>query len=140
MNTKTLLAAVVAAVAYFLMGWLVYGMLLKGYMDEHTTRRALAVMKAEPDFLYLILSNLVYGLLIAWSLARMGAGTAQSDFIAGLLLFGLIALSIDLSLYSMMNIWKGRMIMAVDVGVNALMGGIMGALVGLVLGSGNKAS
>ena len=39
MNTKVILASLAAFVVSFLMGWLVYGMLLKGYFDANMAIR-----------------------------------------------------------------------------------------------------
>ncbi len=140
MNSKTLLAALAAGVTAFLMGWLIYGMALMGYMNEHTTKAALAIMKAEPDFLYLILGNLVAGLWMAWALGRMGVSTAMGGLMAGAVLAGLIALNYDLMFYALMNMYKGRMALAADVVASAVIGGVVGAVAGLVLGMGKKAA
>jgi len=140
MNTKVLLAGLAAGVVAFLLGGLVYGMALKGFMDEHTTRRAMELMKPRPDFIYLCAGHLVYGLMFAWVLSRMGANAAISGAMAGLMLAGSITLAYGLMYYGLMDMYKGRMIIAVDVVVNALMGGVVGAVAGLILGMGKKAT
>ena len=140
MNSKTLLAALAAGVTAFLMGWLIYGMALMGYMNDHTTKAALAIMRAEPDFLYLILGNLMAGLWMAWALGRMGVNTAMGGFMAGAILAGLIALNYDLMFYALMNMYKGRMALVADVAASAVIGGVVGAVAGIVLGMGKKAT
>lgn len=138
MNSKTLLAALAAGVAAFLMGWLVYGMALMGYMNEHTTKAALAIMRAEPDMLYLVLGNLMAGVWMAWALGRMGVTTLMGGLVAGAVLSGLIALNYDLIFYALMNMYKGRMAIAADVAASAVIGAVVGGVAGLVLGMGKK--
>lgn len=138
MNTKTLLAALASGVAAFLLGWVIYGIMLKGYMDAHTSQAALGLMKTEPGLGYLLAGDLVYGLAIAWALGRMGATSAMTGFVAGLILMGLIGLGYDLMFFGLMNMYNGHMAMVVDVLASAVIGGIAGAVAGAVLGTGNK--
>ncbi|MEO8588564.1 MAG: hypothetical protein ABI432_04285 [Flavobacteriales bacterium] len=140
MNTKTLLAALAAGVASFLMGWLVYGMALKGYMADHTTAKAMLTMKPEPNLVYLFAGSLVSGLWMAWALSRMSVATAMGGFMAGLILSGLIGLGYDLMFYGLMDMYKGRMALAVDVVASAVIGGVVGAVAGGMLGMGSKST
>ena len=140
MNTKTLLAALAAGATSFLMGWLVYGMALMSYMNERTTRAALKIMRPEPEFLYLILGSLAAGLWMAWILQRMGVNTVKGGLVAGAIIAGLIALNYDLMFHAMMIMYKGRMMLLVDIGASAVIGGVVGAVAGAVLGTGQKAT
>ena len=138
MNTRTLLAALAAFVVAFLLGWVIYGMVLKSYMDAHTTPKAMEIMKTSPNLIYLLAGNLVYGVFLAWVIARMGATSAMGGFMAGLVLMGLITLSYDLMYYGLADMYTGRMPVLVDVVASAILGGIAGAAAGGVLGMGSK--
>ncbi|HMC96576.1 MAG TPA: hypothetical protein VKG92_02905 [Flavobacteriales bacterium] len=140
MNTKLLLATLAAGVASFLMGWLVYGMALKGYMHDHTTAKALLTMKPEPNLVYLFAGSLATGLWMSWALSRMSVATAMGGFMAGLILSGLIGLGYDLMFYGLMDMYKGRMALGVDVIAGAVCGGVTGAVAGIVLGMGGKST
>jgi pentatricopeptide repeat protein len=142
MNTKVLIAALAAGVASFLLGWVVYGMLLEGYMKAHTTEAAHGVWKQmeNMNWLGMIISNLAWGVFLAWSLSRMGVNDMSGGFVAGAIIGGLVAINIDLFFYSMMNWYTDKMVVIVDVLVSTVFHGILGAVTGIVLGMGNKAT
>jgi hypothetical protein len=140
MNTRVLLAALAAGVASFLLGWLVYGMLLDAYMDAHTTAAAHAVWKQmeNMNMIGMVISNLAWGLLLAWVLSRMNVNNAMGGFMTGATIGLLVAINMDLFFYSMMNWYTDKMIVIVDVLVSAVFHGILGAIAAIVLGMGNK--
>lgn len=143
MNTKTLLAALAAGVFSFLLGWVVWDMMgLMDYFAKNTTPEYNALMKGPENMSLpgLFLSNLVMGLMLAWALGRMNAGTWMAGLMAGAVFGALITLSYDLFFHSMMNMFTGTSIMVVDVLVAAVATGLTGAVAGLVLGTGKKAA
>ncbi|MBK9249032.1 MAG: hypothetical protein IPM69_13180 [Ignavibacteria bacterium] len=64
MNTRVLLAALGGAVSNFLVGWVVYGMLLMDYMKNNMTQYA-GLMKEPPDLFIMFIS----GFFWAWTYA-----------------------------------------------------------------------
>lgn len=139
MNTKVLLAAVAGAVATFLTGWLIYGMLLKGYYDANTTEAARAISRGEHVVLWAIFGGgLAWALLLAMIFDRWAnIKTLQAGAMAGAWIGFLIALGSNLFFYGSMDAMTLSSSL-VDALVNAVQGAISGAVVGLVLGSGNK--
>src|SRR5690606_21885350 len=97
MNTRMLLAGLAAGIVAFLLGWLLFGILLMGYFESNTLSYE-GLMKSEEEFNYLgmLLANILTGILIAWLLWRMGVtsiGKGLSDgFTIGLLIYGSMAL------------------------------------------------
>ncbi|MFN0216019.1 MAG: hypothetical protein ACKVT2_17300 [Saprospiraceae bacterium] len=141
MNTKVLLAAVAGGVASFLLGWLVFGMLLEPYYRTMMTETGMAAQRSETDFIMwaMALSNLVYGLLLAVIFSRWAnISTFKAGAIAGAVISFLIVLSFDLSMYSMFTLWTGGAGLIIDPLVNGACGAIIGGVVGWVLGYGNK--
>lgn len=139
MSTKALLAALAGSVASFLLGWLVFGILLKNTYDGLMTESGKAIMRPEAEMMNfmwaMILSNLVYGLLLALIFNRWAnISTFRSGAIAGGVITFLVVLSFDLSMYSMMNAWTGGMGFIIDPLVNGLVGAVAGGVVGWVLG------
>ena len=65
MNTKLILATLAGGILYFLLGWLIYGVLLMDFSMANTTQYA-GLMKDMPDLLVLFLGNLSFALLMAW--------------------------------------------------------------------------
>lgn len=138
MNSKVLIASLVTAVASFLLGWVVYGMALKGYYDAHTGEAAKALMKDPPNMLGMIISNLAWGTLVAWALWKMGVSSAATGWMPGLILSGLVAVGFDLFMLSMMNWFSDKMVVIVDILVQGVMGAVLGAVAGAMLGMGAK--
>lgn len=140
MNTnKILLGTVVGGIAYFLLGWIIYGMLMKDFMDTNYNQ---CMMKADMDFIWwaLIVSNfvwaLLYAIIIDWSKMASLAGGLKVGIVAG----SLIMLSFDLSFYSMSSMFSGLSTMIIDVLVGTVVSAIGGAVIGWVMGRGKAAA
>ena len=134
MNTKVLLAALAGAVVTFLTGWLLYGMLLKGFFDAQTLESAKSVMREQPDLLHIFVGCLAWSLLLALLYSRWaGISTLKSGAIAGAWIGFLIALGADFFTYASMNITPIGAVL-VDPIVNAVQSAIAGGLIGVVLG------
>ena len=143
MSTKVLLAALAGAIASFLLGWLVFGILLKPTYDGMMTEAGKTIMRPEAEMMNymwsMILSNLVYGLLLALIFSRWAnISTFQGGAIAGGVISLLIVLSFDLGMYSMMNAWKGGAGLIIDPLANGVVGAVVGGVVGWVLGYGPR--
>lgn len=141
MNTKVLLAAVAGGVASFLLGWLVFGILLDPYYKSMMTEQGVAAQRAESDMILwaIALSNLVYAYLLALIYNRWAnISTFQSGAIAGAIISFLITLSFDLGMYAMFTLWTGGVGLIVDPLANGVVGGIVGGVVGWALGFGNR--
>lgn len=141
MNTKMLLASLAAGVASFFIGWLVWGILLQGYYEANMNHfEGYDRPMEEMNMMAMVLANLVSGFIIGWALWRMGITTAMQGAIAGATLMALFALSMSLYFHAMTNMYASTTIIYVDVIVNAIVGGILGAIAAMVLGRGAKAS
>lgn len=141
MNTKVLLASLAAGVASFLLGWIIYGMLLMGWMDANCNSfEGFAKAEEEMGLLWMFLGNLALGTLIAWALSRMGIASAGAGAVPGTIICTLMALNFDLMMYGMTNWYMNFTVIIVDVVAYAVIGGLMGAVAGFVLGTGKKAT
>lgn len=136
MNTnKILLAGLLGGVAAFLLGWLVWGIVLAKFMAANAGS-ATGVMRAESDMVWwaLILGNLANGFLLAviygrWANISTFATGAKAGAVIGLL----IALSYDMIMLGTSNIMtlNGAV---VDILASAVVTGIVGGVVGWFLG------
>ncbi len=137
MNTRIILAALAGAVSYFLLGWLVYGILLMGYYEAHTTQYA-GLMKEMPNLFLIFLSNLVMAFLMAvifgmWANFK----TFVKGMTGGMVISFLTTLSFDLYFLAAYNLFSGA-VTVVDIIVSTIMGGIIGGIIGWILGIGSK--
>ncbi|MBK6542534.1 MAG: hypothetical protein IPG10_14870 [Flavobacteriales bacterium] len=141
MNTKVILASLAAGVASFLLGWVVFGMLLMGYYESNMNPiEGMWREEADMNMVAMLLANLGWGTIVGWSLWRMGVNTAMGGAVPGAILGGLITFSMDMYFLAMSNMYANTTIIVVDVLVNVCMSAVLGAVAGLVLGMGKKAA
>ena len=134
MKTKQiLLGGLAGGVTFFFLGWLVYGVLLSGYMAANLNQCAAKPMN-EMVWWAMILSNLALGLLLSvvfsWSNTKGIRDGAKVAAIIGLL----AAASFDLSSYSMNNLFNSITALLVDVITYTILVTVTGVVVALVMG------
>jgi len=127
MKTKNfLVGGIVGAIVYFLLGWLIYGILLKDVFSsdmEETTE----------TLVYIFLGGLAYCLLIAYIFTKWAQiSTAGGGFTAGAVI-GLF-IGLNWNLYGIAFMESTLEIAALDVVVTIVMTGIIGAVIGMVNG------
>ena len=135
---KLFLGGIAGGVAFFLLGWLIYGMLLMNFMADHTGT-AVNLMRPEGDmlFLYLVIGNLAQGFLIAYILLKGNVNTMAGGIVTGAIVGLLSAVSIDCITYAT-STTISKTAMAADVAAATVMTAIVGGIVGMVLGMGKK--
>jgi len=142
MIKKLILATLAGSVVQFLLGWLIYGLLLANFMNSHTTHyEGLTKDMNTGSFMILVFcSQLVMSFLLAYIFQRWAK---FEKFLSGLtagLFFGFfMALSYDLSSFAMMNLFSKRF-MVVDIIVSTVIMGIVGAVIAWILGYKSKAA
>ena len=137
MNLKTLYATVASFVVYFLLSWLVYGVLLMDYYAANTTYYE-GLMNEMPNMVYLIIGGLAWCFLFVF-IFQVWAGIKTFDrgFVAGLFIAFLIMFSFDMYFLAGMNLFNLKIII-IDIVLGSIMGGIIGGVAGLVLGAGSR--
>lgn len=135
-TNKILVSGLIGGVVFFLLGWVVYGMLLMGFMEKNMSAAAADIMRADSDMVWwaLILGNIAFGMLLAVIFGRWaGINTASTGAMAGAVIAFLMALSFDMTMYGtadMMSITGA----IVDIIVYTGMGAAVGAAVAWWLG------
>jgi len=135
-SQKFIVGGIVGGIVYFLLGWLVYGMLLKDFMANNLSNS----MRPDADTIWwaLILGQLAGGFFLAYVVGKAGATSAGAGagvgFVAGLL----VCLSYDLTMYGVSTTISSLKGLAADVAVSAVMSAIVGAVVGWVMGMSKK--
>jgi hypothetical protein len=134
MLTRILAAAVAGGAATFLLGFLIYGLLLDSYMKANMVKHE-GLMYDTPIWIPLIVANLVWALLIAFIFDYWAnISTFVGGLKGGAIIMFLMALNMDLSFMAFMNLWHGVMPVVVDVIAATVMGAIAGGVIGAVLG------
>ncbi len=138
MNTnKILLGGIAGGIAFFFLGWVIYGMLLADFMASHGNQCAMRPME---EFIWwaMIVSNILGGILLAVILSWAGKSGLTEGLKVGAIVGILLGLSMDLNFYSMTIMFLDISGMIVDVISYTVMSAIGGAVVGWVMGMGKK--
>jgi len=139
---KFLIGGIIGGIANFLLGWLVWGILLMSFMKEHTTEAGKAVMRADENMIWwaLIVANLLLGFLISYILSKAGVMTAGSGAVIGAVVGLLMSAAINLFNYAFMDLSDSATTMVVDMLASTVVTAIVGAIIGWYNGRGVKAA
>jgi hypothetical protein len=136
-TTKVLIGTAVGAVANFMGGWLIYGMLMPSVAADSYVAGS---QKTDPNMLGILASTITFSLLLAYIYERWaGIRTLKSGAIAGAIIGGLMTLSFDINLFSMANYFTSATGVILDVIANTALCTLTGAAIGWYLGYNRKA-
>jgi len=135
---KLFMGGITGGVLFFLLGWVIYGILLMNFMTAHPGAAG-NIGRPEPDFLYLIIGNLAMGFLMAYIFIKANVNSLVSGFITAAVIGLLMAVGYDCMAYATSTAIS-KTGMAVDVAAATAMSAITGAVVGAVLGMGKKSA
>ena len=134
---KFAIGTVAGGIAFFLLGWLLYGMLLMNYFEANAGS-ATGVNRESMNMIALFLGNLAMAALLTLVFLRWaGVSTFMGGLKAGALIGLLIALGLDLTMFGTTNIMTLNG-MVMDVVVYTIMSAVAGGVIGWLLGMGNK--
>ena len=139
MNTgKIIISGLVGGVVIFLIGGLLYGLLLADFFTANIGT-ATGVEKASPNVPLLVVGNLLFGVVLAVIFGRWaGIKTPSTGATAGAVIGFLFFLANSLTLLAVWNVYTPVSAIA-DAVVAAVMFGAGGAVIGYMLGRGEKA-
>ena len=137
MNNKFLVGGLIGGVAAFVLGYLIYGILLHPMMAGETMAGVDKEM-GEFNWAFLILGNLVFGFLYAYVLTKSNTGGFSAGAMMGAVLGFLFALAFDSIMYATTNIisMKG---MCLDIVGSVVMGALVAGIIGAYLGKSKMA-
>ncbi len=137
---KLLTGGIVGGILFFGLGYLIYGNLLTSFMQKHPGT-ATGVDRAMEDlqFLYLAIGNLAMGFLVAYIFVKGNVSSMGGGLVTGGIVGALVSVGYDCVMYATTNI-TSKTAMAADVAAFTVMCAIVGAVVGIIMGMGKKAS
>jgi hypothetical protein len=132
---KRMLATLAGFVVFFLLGWLLYGMLLMDFFNSNQGT-ASGVMRAETEMVWwaLAVGNLLQTYLLVYIFGNWAnITTFGGGFKAGVIIGLIIGYGVDLTMYGTTNIMNltGALVDPLVIGV---MMGVSGGVIGVVLG------
>ena len=136
MNSKIVTAALIGGIAAFIIGYLIFGIGLSGFMS-HNTGSATGVMRTDMtgnNLVFIFLGNLAFAYLLthifySWAKINTLAGGAQ----AGALITLLISLDRNLIGYGATNTMNLNAAI-VDIIASTVFGALVGGIIGAYLG------
>ncbi len=136
MKIRVLAATIAGAIAIFLLGYLIFGILLAPYTKVGEIHYA-GLRKEPPDFLLLFLKNVVQAFLLVYIFEYLvKIRTFLDGLKVGAITMFLITLSLNLNLLSILNLHNGLTANLLDVVGEtvriALGGGVIGAMLGFL--------
>ena len=139
MNGRFWLTVLVVTILGFFGGWLVFGELMSGFYESHSSEAANNLAFEEPRVWAIAIGTLAWGLLITWVLQKTGSNDFQKGLINGLIIGFLVSVIFDFSLYAMWDMSDSTLVI-VDIIVGTVFWGILGGVGGWVLGMQPKAA
>ena len=140
MLARVLAATVAGGITFFVLGFVIYGLILDPLvMKPNMDPEAAKLMKDPPEWLFLVLGNFVAAFLLAYIFDRWAAiRTFAGGFIGGAVVYFIIAVYMQLMFAAFMRMSHGLSPVVADVIGATILGGIAGGVVGIVLGKMNK--
>jgi hypothetical protein len=130
---KILRGTLFGGITYFLLGWLIWGILLMDFMSANMNTCANRPM-AEMIWWAMILSNLSAGLLLTLFLNWSKAAGITAGIKLGAIFGLLYACMVDFSFWSMTTIYSSLTVLIVDVLISAVVFGLVGMVIVLTWG------
>jgi hypothetical protein len=136
-SQKFIVAGIAGGIVNFILGWVIYGMLLKDFMASNM---AAGTMRENSDLVWwaLIVGNLAFGFLLAYVIGKSSTASAGQGAGVGFIVGLLVSLGYDLVSYATATSVTSLKVIAADVAAAAVMSAIAGAVVGWVLGMSKK--
>ncbi len=140
MLTRVLAATVAGGITFFILGFLLYGLVLDPMvMKPNMNPDALKLINEPPNFVPLVLANFVSAFLLAYIFDKWaGIRTFRGGLEGGAVVWFLISLSFQLMFLAFMKMYNNYTPANVDVVASIPMGAIGGGVIGQVLGMMNK--
>ena len=129
---KILRGTIFGGISYFFLGWVVYGILLMGFLSANMNQCA-----ARPDEMIwwaIILSNFTAALLLTLLLKWYGAKGIIDGLKIGALLGFLYSTTVGLSSWSMSTMYTGFGALIVDIIASTMLFAIVGIIIVLTWG------
>lgn len=133
-SKKFLIGGLAGGVAFFLLGWLLYGMLLMDFMMQHSNSSS-GAFRSETEMIWwaMVVGNLALGFLLSYVLNKANVAGAMAGATTGAVVMLLMSTAIDCIMYAQLNLWDTTG-MIVDILVSTVMGAIVGAVIGWLNG------
>ena len=141
MFIRLLAATVVGGIVYFLLGFVIYGLILDPMVMRPNMNEFAGLIKPEPDLILIVFANLIAALMLAYIFeALANIRTFVNGLKAGAVIGFLFALSLQLMFMAFWNLHKNFMPLVGDVVGSTILTAVGGGVIAQVLGMMSKSS
>lgn len=129
---KLITGGIAGGVVFFFLGWLVYGNLLSDFMRQNPGKIGW-IDRKEPEFLYLIAGQLMYGFLLTYILLKANVNSIVSGLITSAIIGFLMGAAIDFTMYGTTLVLSKKGLLAelsAGIVITALAGAVIAAATG----------
>ena len=132
MSKKFLVGGIAGGIAFFLLGFLVFGTLLVDFFKAHSNSTT-GAFRADTEIIWwsMVVGNLAYGFLLSYVISKAGAHSVAGGFKTGAITALLYYIAMNCITYALMNL-SDTTLLAVDIAAGTIVGGIVGAVIGWV--------
>ena len=138
-SKKFLTGTLVGGIAFFFLGYLIYGMALVNFMSSHAGS-ATGVQKSMEEFTWwaLIVGNLASGALLSYIFLKWANVSSFASGASAAAVVGFFAsMGFDMVMFATSNLMDLTAIV-VDILAFTVMNAVVGGIIGVVLGMGKK--
>jgi hypothetical protein len=134
MNMRLIIAVLIGSVVSFLLGWLIFDILLGAYYESTmNVFKGLQRDEATVRLWAIYLAQLAWCALLGYVLSRQsGNYSIGSSFVTGAVVMGLAGGAFNLMMWATMNLAPYKLYV-VDTAVNAVFGGVIAVIIGMIL-------
>lgn len=135
---KLLIISFIGSLFYFLIGFVIFDLILGSYTEAHTTQISGFKKSTDFSFLFLYISCLAYSILLTFTLHHTTILQTKKAFMFSAILGVLIAAMTDFYWYASSNFYSNFIVIALDFFGAALSVGLTGGLIFVLLKKQNK--
>ena len=133
---KMIMGTVAGAVAFFLLGFLLYAVILGGFYEANLGS-ATGVMRELPVWWAMLISQLGLAAVVTYVFLHADVATASDGLKTGAIFGLLLGIAISFELYAVTN-WSNATVAFVEPIVSAVRTALAGAVIGWTLGMGSR--
>jgi glucose-6-phosphate-specific signal transduction histidine kinase len=129
---RSVLSVIAGGLTHFLLGFLIYGLLLMDFMVENTSQFEGLMREDISGIPGYVISSVLFAILITYILNRTVNHGAVSGLLTAAVVSFFIAASLNVNFYFGTNLYTSAYLVT-DVLAYTVMGGLTGMVVGMIL-------
>lgn len=137
MNKRILRGTIFGGIAFFLLGWLIYGIIMMGY-NTANTNQCMNNPNGEMIWWAILLGNFISALLLTLVLNWSRAKNWMDGLKTGALFGFLLSSSMAFGFWSMTTMYNNFTALMVDIAQNTVFYGLVGLVIVLLWGKEQK--